>query len=155
MSDKKKVLFLCTGNSCRSQMAEGFARHFHSEIMDVFSAGVESHGMNPFAVKVMAESAVDISSQRSKLIDEFEQITFDLVITVCDSAREACPFFPGPTVHHSFPDPPALAAEVKTAGGSEGDVFDCYRRVRDEISEFIQTKLINLIIVNSGQEAQP
>lgn len=149
MIEKKKVLFLCTGNSCRSQMAEGFARHFHSEIMDVFSAGVESHGMNPFVVKVMAESQVDISSQRSKLIDEFEGVSFDLVITVCDSAREACPFFPGPVVHHSFPDPPALAAEVKAAGGSEEDVFDCYRRVRDEISEFTRTKLIDILNVKS------
>jgi arsenate reductase len=134
---KLKILFLCTGNSCRSQMAEGWARHLKGAVVDAYSAGIETHGLNPNAVKVMAEAGVDISQQRSKLVDELKAITFDYVITVCDHAHEACPLFPGKTkvVHHGFADPPRLAREAKTA--EEG--LTHYRRVRDEIRAFVDT----------------
>src|SRR4051812_27117832 len=106
--NKPKVLFLCTGNSCRSQMAEGFARALKSQQIEAFSAGVESHGLNPLAVKVMREADVDISAQRSKHVDELKAIAFDYVVTVCDHAHEACPIFPGKTrvIHVAFDDPP-------------------------------------------------
>lgn len=133
----KKILFLCTGNSCRSQMAEGWARHLKGDVIDAYSAGIETHGLNPNAVKVMAEAGVDISQQRSKLVDELKAIPFDYVITVCDHAHEACPLFPGKTkvVHHGFDDPPRLAREAKAA--EEG--LTHYRRVRDEIRAFVDT----------------
>src|SRR5437660_4008548 len=92
---KVKVLFLCTGNSCRSQMAEGFARALRGDLIEAYSAGVEPHGMNPRAVKVMAEAGVDISRQRSKHVDEFKDVPLDYVVTVCDHANETCPTFPG------------------------------------------------------------
>ena len=132
-----KVLFLCTGNSCRSQMAEGWAKSLKSGEFEAFSAGTEQHGLNPNAVKVMKEAGVDISGNRSKTIEEFAGGEFDYVITVCDSARESCPFFPGggKTVHHSFDDPPTLA---RTAV-SENEALDHYRRVRDEIKAFVSS----------------
>ncbi|MCX7933967.1 MAG: arsenate reductase ArsC [Planctomycetota bacterium] len=132
---KPKVLFLCTGNSCRSQMAEGWARHLHGEILDAYSAGIEAHGLNPHAVKVMAEAGVDISSHRSKLVSELSGIAFDFVITVCGHANERCPLFPGKAkvLHHGFADPPALAKGAKT----EEDALVHYRRVRDEIRDFV------------------
>ncbi|MHB9030425.1 MAG: arsenate reductase ArsC, partial [Candidatus Latescibacterota bacterium] len=113
---KLKVLFLCTGNSCRSQMAEGWTRRLKEEVIEVWSAGIEAHGMNPRAVRVMAEAGVDISGQRSKLVDEVMDIPFDYVVTVCDSANENCPFFPGKVkrVHVSFDDPPKLAEGAKS-----------------------------------------
>ncbi len=129
------VLFLCTGNSCRSQMAEGWARALRDDDMEVWSAGVETHGLNPLAVKAMAEAGVDISGHRSKLVDELLDIPFDLVVTVCDNARESCPLFPGSArvIHHSFEDPPFLARDA--AGVEEALVH--YRRVRDEIRAFV------------------
>jgi arsenate reductase len=135
--DKLKVLFLCTGNSCRSQMAEGWARVLKRNQVEAFSAGVEPHGMNQTAVKVMAESGVDISKQRSKHIDEFRDVPLDHVVTVCGHANETCPVFPGKTkvVHVGFDDPPALAKTAK----SEGEALQHYRRVRDEIKAFIET----------------
>lgn len=131
-----KILFLCTGNSCRSQMAEGWARHLWPDRFEVFSAGIETHGLNPIAVKVMAEAGVDISGHKSKHIDELKDINFDLVITVCDHANEHCPIFPGKTrvIHAGFDDPPKLAKLAKT----EQQALDCYRRVRDEIRQFIE-----------------
>jgi len=137
MSEKVKVLFLCTGNSCRSQMAEGWARHLRNDEITPFSAGIETHGLNPLAVRVMAEAGVDISGQQSKLVADLPEQAFDLVITVCGHADENCPFFPGPTrvVHHGFDDPPKLAAAAK----SEEEVLGHYRRVRDEIRDFIKT----------------
>jgi len=134
MDNKIKILFLCTGNSCRSQMAEGWARHFHGDSIEVFSAGVETHGLNPLAVRVMAESGVDISGHRSKHIDELAGTQFDYVVTVCDHARETCPWFPAKTavLHHSFDDPPSLAKKA----GTEEEVLAIYRRVRDEIREY-------------------
>ena len=116
MADKLKVLFLCTGNSCRSQMAEGWAQHLKGDVLEPYSAGVETHGLNPLAVKVMAEAGVDISGQRSKHVEELKDIGFDYVVTVCDNAHEHCPLFPGRTkvIHVGFDDPPRLAAQAKT-----------------------------------------
>ncbi|MCF6291193.1 MAG: arsenate reductase ArsC [Desulfobacterales bacterium] len=134
---KQTILFLCTGNSCRSQMAEGWVRKLKNNTLEAHSAGIEKQGLNPLAVKVMAEAGVDISAQRSKLIKELPGQTFDYVITVCDQANEACPLFPGNTeiIHHGFDDPPRLAA---TAGSKE-EQLDHYRRVRDEIKRFVET----------------
>lgn len=131
-----KVLFLCTGNSCRSQMAEGFARHLRGSQIEAYSAGLEAHGLNPNAVRVMAEAGVDITGQRSQHVDELRGITFDYVVTVCAHADENCPVFPGPTrvVHVGFDDPPKLA---KTAR-SEEEALGHYRRVRDEIRQFVE-----------------
>jgi len=130
MTMKRKILFLCTGNSCRSQMAEGWARALHPEL-EVWSAGVETHGLNPHAVRVMAEAGVDISGHHSKLVDELLGVPFDLVVTVCDDAHESCPVFPGAVrqVHHGFDDPPRLARGE--------DDLEPYRRVRDEIRDFV------------------
>jgi arsenate reductase len=131
-----KVLFLCTGNSCRSQMAEGWARHLKGDVIEPYSAGIEPRRLDPRAVEVMAEAGVDISSQRSKHVDELRHIEFDTVVTVCDHAHEHCPSFPGRTrlVHVGFDDPPQLAAGAKT----EEEVLGHYRRVRDEIREFVE-----------------
>jgi arsenate reductase len=130
-----KILFLCTGNSCRSQMAEGWARHLKGDAIEPYSAGIEIHGLNPIAVKVMAEVGIDISKNRSKHIDELKGIGFDFVITVCDHANEHCPLFPGKTkvVHIGFDDPPRLAKQART----EQEVLDIYRRIRDEIRDFV------------------
>jgi arsenate reductase (thioredoxin) len=137
MTEKLKVLFLCTGNSCRSQMAEGWARHLRGDEINAWSAGIETHGLNPLAVKVMAEAGVDISHQKSKLVADLPEQEFDLVITVCGQADENCPFFSGPTrvMHHGFDDPPKLAANA----ASEEEALSHYRRVRDEIRDFIKT----------------
>ena len=134
---KLKVLFLCTGNSCRSQMAEGFARALKGDVIDAYSAGVEPHGMNPLAVKAMAEAGVDLSAQRSKHVDELKDVAFDYVVTVCDHANETCPTFPGKVkrIHVGFDDPPRLAKSAKT----EDEAMTHYRRVRDEIEQFIRT----------------
>jgi arsenate reductase (thioredoxin) len=132
---KLGVLFLCTGNSCRSQMAEGWARALKADSVDAYSAGIETHGLNPLAVKVMTEAGVDISGQRSKHLDELKGVDFDVVVTVCDRAAESCPRLPGKTrvVHHSFEDPPRLAREA----ANEEEALGHYRRVRDEIRDFI------------------
>ena len=135
--DRLKVLFLCTGNSCRSQMAEGWARHLRGDAIDAHSAGVEPHGMNERAVRVMREAGVDITGQRSKHVDELRGVPFDYVVTVCDHAHESCPVFPGTTkiVHVGFNDPPRLA---KTAA-TEEEALGHYRRVRDEIRTFMES----------------
>jgi arsenate reductase len=132
-----KVLFLCTGNSCRSQMAEGWARHLKAGTIEAYSAGIEAHGLNPDAVRVMAEAGVDISGQRSRLVGELRGVEFDYVVTVCGHAHESCPVFPGKTrvVHVGFDDPPRLAAGAKT----EEERLAPYRRVRDEIRAFVET----------------
>lgn len=141
MSDKIKLLYLCTGNSCRSQMAEGWTRALKGDAIEVYSAGLETHGLNPSAVKVMAEAAVDISRQKSQHLDEFMDLDLDYVVTVCDHAHETCPLFPGSAsvVHHSFDDPPKMARMVAEAGGTEEAQLDCYRTVRDQIKAFILT----------------
>jgi arsenate reductase len=136
-ADKTKILFLCTGNSCRSQIAEGWARYFLSDSIEAYSAGIETHGMNPKAVRVMAEAGVDITSHRSKHVDELKGIEFDYVITVCGHADESCPVFPAKTkvLHHGFDDPPKLAKAART----EEEALSHYRRVRDEIRDFVKT----------------
>lgn len=135
--NKLKILFLCTGNSCRSQMAEGWARFLKNDTIEAYSAGVETHALNPYVVRVMAEAGVDISTQYSKHLDEVKHIPFDLVITVCDNANESCPVFPGNVkrFHISFDDPPRLAKDAKT----EEEALSHYRRVRDEIREFVDS----------------
>ncbi|MGO8677349.1 MAG: arsenate reductase ArsC [Limisphaerales bacterium] len=134
---KLSVLFLCTGNSCRSQMAEGWARHLRGDRIDAHSAGIERHGINPHAVQVMAEAGVDISSQRSKTVNELGPVKFDLVVTVCGHANEHCPVFPGAprVVHVGFEDPPTLTRDMPD--GEEK--LAVYRRVRDEIRKFVET----------------
>jgi arsenate reductase len=136
MPDKLKVMFLCTGNSCRSQMAEGWARFLKGDVIDAYSAGVQPHGMNERAVRVMAEAGVDIASQRSKHVDEVAHVPFDYVVTVCGHANETCPVFSGKTkvVHVGFDDPPRLALEAAT----EDEALSHYRRVRDEIRAFVE-----------------
>ncbi|MGD9210793.1 MAG: arsenate reductase ArsC [Desulfobacteraceae bacterium] len=132
---KLKILFLCTGNSCRSQMAEGWAKELKSDVIQAWSAGIEKHGLNSWAVKVMAEAGVDIGAYASKTIAELPEKDFDYVITLCGHANETCPIFPGRTkrVHMGFDDPPALAKNAQT----EEEILTCYRRVRDEIKQFV------------------
>lgn len=141
--NKKRILFLCTGNSCRSQMAEGWARHFFGDTLEVFSAGIEAHGMNAHAVRVMEEAGVDISDQQSKLASTLAAVSLDLVITVCGHADENCPAFltKAKLVHVGFDDPPKLAKDAT----SEDETLDGYRRVRDEIRVFIESDLVGLL----------
>ncbi|MDD4102319.1 MAG: arsenate reductase ArsC [Kiritimatiellae bacterium] len=133
---KLNILFLCTGNSCRSQMAEGWARALKGDVIEAYSAGIETHGLNPNAVKVMAEAGVDISGHTSKNVGTLLDVQFDYVVTVCGHANEHCPFFPGSAkvVHVGFDDPPALAKLVEV----EEAKLECYRRVRDEIKAFVE-----------------
>lgn len=139
---KFKLLFLCTGNSCRSQMAEGWARQLLGKDFEVYSAGIETHGLNPFAVKVMAEAGVDISKHRSKNFNEFINTPLDFIITVCGHAHETCPIVPSKCkiIHQGFEDPPRLAKEVENME----DKLNCYRKVRDQIKEYVGT-LPNLL----------
>jgi len=134
---KRKVLLLCTGNSCRSQMAEGWARHLKREVLDAYSAGIEPHRLDPHAVAVMAEAGVDIAHHRSKNVAELLDVPFDYVVTVCGHAHETCPTFPAKAkvVHVGFDDPPALARQAATYE----EALNCYRRVRDEIRDFVET----------------
>jgi len=136
-NEKLKLLFLCTGNSCRSQMAEGWARALKGELIEPYSAGIEKHGLNPNAVKVMREAGIDITGQRSNTVEELGPIEFDVVVTVCGHANENCPaFFGAPkVVHAGFDDPPKLAADAQT----EEEALQHYRRVRDEIRDFVAT----------------
>lgn len=128
-----RILILCTGNSCRSQMAEGWFRYFTGDRAEIYSAGVEAHGLNPRAVKVMEEIGIDISGQTSNLVDDYRDVEFDTIITVCDSARERCPWFPsgGERIHHSFPDP-------ADAVGTEEEILDVFRSVRDKIGDYVR-----------------
>ena len=134
---KTKILFLCTGNSCRSQMAEAWARHLKGDLIEAYSAGTEPKGVDPRAVKAMAEGGIDISGYTSKTVSNLRDIEFDYVITLCDDAQQACPFFPAKTalIHHSFDDPPRLAEEAR----DEEEAMAHYRRVRDEIREYVET----------------
>lgn len=138
-SQRTKVLFLCTGNSCRSQIAEGYARVLKGDTFDAFSAGIVAHGQNPNAIKVMAEDGIDITTQQSKTLQSLldADVSFDVVYTVCGHADENCPIFPGKTmvVHHGFDDPPKLAKGART----EEEALNHYRRVRDEIRAWIET----------------
>jgi arsenate reductase len=130
---KKKILVLCTGNSCRSQIAEGYLRHFAGERAEVYSAGVETHGVNPKAIATMQEEGLDISHHSSNHIDEYIGLDFDFVITVCDHAQERCPIFPSKAqrFHHNFPDP-------AKATGSEEEIKAQFRQVRQQIKEYCQ-----------------
>lgn len=137
---KPKVLFLSTGNSCRSQMAEGWARHFLCDRIEPYAAGIEAHVMNPIAVRVMLELGVDISGQNSTLVDSLVDVSFDLVVTLCGNAAENCPTFLGKAriIHAQFDDPPNLALMATT----EEEVLGHYRRVRDEIRQFVEHELV-------------
>lgn len=136
----KKVLILCTGNSCRSQMAEGYLRHFTNGRVEVYSAGIETHGVNPRAVAVMEEDGIDLTRHTSNNVLEYRDVSFDHVLTVCDSAKELCPVFPGATsvYHHSFPDP-------AKALGTEKEIMEQFRAVRDEIKAYCRNFASELI----------
>lgn len=129
----KKVLVLCTGNSCRSQIAEGYLRYFAEQKAEIFSAGVETHGVNPKAIATMKEDGIDISHHTSNNIDEYRNIDFDFVITVCDNAKERCPFFPtkAQKFHYNFPDP-------AKATGSDDEISEEFRKVRQQIKEYCE-----------------
>lgn len=131
--DKKKILVLCTGNSCRSQIAEGYLRHFAKGKADIYSAGVEAHGVNPKAIATMKEDNIDISSHTSNKIDEYRNVDFDFVITVCDNAKERCPFFPAKAkkLHQSFSDP-------ARATGTDEEIREQFRQVREQIKSYSQ-----------------
>jgi arsenate reductase len=128
---KKKILVLCTGNSCRSQIAEGYLRQFAGNKADIYSAGVETHGVNPRAISTMHEDHIDISNHTSNRIDEYYHIDFDFVITVCDNAKERCPFFPtkAKKFHYNFPDP-------AKAVGTEKEIMEQFRQVRQLIKDY-------------------
>jgi arsenate reductase len=134
---KMRILFLCTGNSCRSQMAEGFAHHLRADDMEAFSAGVAPKGIDPRATRAMAEVGIDISNQNSTSLDEVKQMEFNYVVTLCDNAQRSCPSFPGRTrvTHVGFEDPPKLAEHAK----DEEEAMDHYRRIRDEIRAFVES----------------
>jgi arsenate reductase len=130
---KKNILVLCTGNSCRSQIAEGYLRYFHNDVANIYSAGVETHGVNPRAIETMLADGIDISAHTSNHVDEYLEINFDLILTVCDHASERCPIFPSSAkrLHHNFPDP-------AKATGSEQEIQEAFAAVREEIKSFCQ-----------------
>jgi arsenate reductase len=130
---KKNILVLCTGNSCRSQIAEGYLRYFHGAVANIYSAGVETHGVNPRAIETMQADGIDISAHTSNHVDEYLDINFDLILTVCDHASERCPIFPSTAkrLHHNFPDP-------AKATGSKQEIQEAFAAVREEIKSFCQ-----------------
>lgn len=129
----KNILVLCTGNSCRSQIAEGYLRHFTGKKAEIFSAGVETHGVNPKAIATMKEDGIDISNHTSNNIDEYRNINFDFVITVCDNAKERCPYFPtkAQKFHYNFPDP-------AKAIGTDEEIKEEFRQVRQQIKGYCE-----------------
>ncbi|MES2728046.1 MAG: arsenate reductase ArsC [Bacteroidota bacterium] len=133
MINTKKILVLCTGNSCRSQIAEGYLRYFVGDKADVYSAGVETHGVNPRAIATMQEDGIDISHHTSNNMTEYYNIDFDFVITVCDNAKERCPFFPtkAKKIHYNFPDP-------AKATGTEAEILEQFREVRQMIKSYAE-----------------
>jgi arsenate reductase (thioredoxin) len=137
MEKKPKILFLCTGNSCRSQMAEVWTRVLKGDHLEAYSAGIQPKGVDPRAVKAMAEVGIDISNQKSKDVDALGNLEFEYVVTLCDNARESCPFFPAKTkrIHQGFDDPPVLVANA----GTEEEAMAPYRRVRGEIKAFVES----------------
>lgn len=156
-AERKRVMFLCTGNSCRSQMAEGWARHLLGETIDATSAGTQPHGLNPLAVRAMREAGVDITSHTSKLPEACEPSTLDLVVTVCGHAHENCPVFLSTNprtrvVHRGFDDPPKLAEGAK----DDEEAMPHYRRVRDEIRALIETlpTLLDDLATSAGADAR-
>lgn len=134
----KKVLVLCTGNSCRSQIAEGYLKHFAKDKAEIFSAGIEAHGVNPRAISIMKEDGIDISNHTSNTVDEYDGINFDFVITVCDNAREKCPYFPAQVeiLHQNFPDP-------AKARGTEAEIMEEFRWARELIKEYCRNFISN------------
>lgn len=140
MSRAPRILVLCTGNSCRSQMAEGYLRHFAQGRAEVYSAGVEAHGLNPRAVLAMQMDGIDISHHSSKTVDELPQVEYDHIITVCDNARERCPYLPGRAqrIHHSFADP-------AKATGTEAQIMAEFSRVRDEIKAWCEGFIVSYV----------
>jgi len=135
----KNILVLCTGNSCRSQIAHGFLNHFvNPEKVTIYSAGVETHGVNPKAIAIMKEEGIDISAHTSNNIDEYTSIPFDFVMTVCDNAKERCPFFPSQaiTLHYNFPDP-------AKAVGTDAEILEQFRIVRDSIKSYCQNFVLD------------
>jgi len=137
---KTKLLYLCTGNSCRSQMAEAWTRALKGDLYEVFSAGIEAHGLNPNMVKAMAEVGIDVTSQTSDLAAKYFDVGLDIVVSVCGHADRNCPVFPGKVrrIHQGFDDPPKLARELAAQGASEEEQFEPYRRVRDEIKAWVE-----------------
>ncbi|MBP7272564.1 MAG: arsenate reductase ArsC [Saprospiraceae bacterium] len=135
---KKKILVLCTGNSCRSQIAEGYLRHFTNNEADIYSAGVETHGVNPMAVATMLQDGIDISNHTSNNMDEYQNIDFDFVITVCDNAKERCPFFStkAKKFHQNFPDPSKVI-------GTDKEIKEAFRQVRQQIKNYCQQFVID------------
>jgi len=135
----KNILVLCTGNSCRSQLAEGYLRYFAGSQANIYSAGIETHGVNPKAIQVMAEDGIDISKHTSNNVNEYLHIPFDMVITVCDNANEACPYFPGNVqrFHYNFPDP-------AKATGTPEEIMNEFRRVRDMIKTYARDFVQNI-----------
>lgn len=130
---KKNILVLCTGNSCRSQIAEGYLKHFAGENANIYSAGIETHGVNPKAIAIMKEDGIDISAHTSNHVSEYKDIPFDFLITVCDNAKESCPIFPSTakTFHHNFTDP-------AKAAGTETEIMQQFRNTRDEIRVYCE-----------------
>ena len=146
----KNVLVLCTGNSCRSQIAEGYLKHFAEGMANIYSAGVETHGVNPKAILTMQEDAIDISTQTSNHIDEYQHIDFDYVITVCDHAKERCPVFPSKAVsfHHNFSDP-------AKASGTEDEIKTEFRRVRKEIKDYMKSFVSAYLVTTKNLTSLP
>jgi arsenate reductase len=136
MTTKKRILYVCTGNSCRSQMAEAWTNKLKGDLFEAYSAGIEPKPVDPRAVKAMAEAGVDMSAQQAKNIGSLRDIEFDYVVTLCDTARESCPFFPAKTrlVHRGFDDPPTITENTD----NEEAAMVQYRRVRDEIRAFVE-----------------
>jgi arsenate reductase len=136
----KKILVLCTGNSCRSQIAEGYLRHFAKGKVEIYSAGIETHGVNPRAIKIMKEDGIDISLHTSNHIDEYRDMDFDYIITVCDNAKESCPYFPSKALkfHQNFPDP----AKAK---GTEEEITQEFRKVKGLIKNYCKRFMIENI----------
>jgi arsenate reductase len=134
----KKIVVLCTGNSCRSQMAEGYLRHFAGDRAEVYSAGIETHGVNPRAIEIMKEDGIDISNHTSNNVNEYTDIDFDYVITVCDNAKERCPYFPSKAkkFHYNFPDPAKPT-------GTEEQIMQQFREVRDMIKKYSRNFVMN------------
>ncbi len=141
----KDILVLCTGNSCRSQMAEGYLRHFAGKKATIYSAGIETHGVNPLAIKVMAEDGIDISNHKSNNVNEYMDIDFDLILTVCNNAEENCPYFPSKALrfHYNFPDP-------AKATGTEEEILNEFRRTRDLIKVYCE-KFLKIHITSNGK----
>ncbi|MEO9004538.1 MAG: arsenate reductase ArsC [Ginsengibacter sp.] len=135
---RKKILVLCTGNSCRSQIAEGYLMYYSNGNADIYSAGIEAHGVNPKAIETMKKDGIDISKQTCNKIDEYRNIDFDFLITVCDNAKERCPFFPttAKKFHQNFPDP----AKAK---GTEQEIIEQFRLVRNQIKDYCKNFIEN------------